>query len=107
MTPEERNKALNRIEAIVPKVIFERFIMVLTQVSARNNSSLITALSRMCTDESDGFWYNMDTGDSQDTITPIREIIDLLDGWILTATVNTESNRVQWHVQSIIGKVEY
>jgi hypothetical protein len=26
---------------------------------------------------------------------------------MLTATVNTEHDRVQWHVQSIIGKVEY
>lgn len=107
MTPEERNKALNRIGAIVPKVVFERFIMVLTQVNERNNNKLIDALSRMCTDESDGFWYNMDTGELQDTITPIREIIDLLEGWILTATINTEHDRIQWHVQSIIGKVEY
>ena len=107
MTPEERSQALSHIGAIIPKVVFERFIMVLAQVSERNNNSLINALNRMCTDESDGFWYNMDTGELQDTITPIREIIDLLDGWILTATVNIESNRVQWHVQSIIGKVEY
>ena len=40
MTPEERNQALKHIGAIVPKVVFERFIMVLTQVSERNNNSL-------------------------------------------------------------------
>ena len=78
-----------------------------TQVSEKNYNKLIEAVNRMCIDESDGFWYNMDTGELQDTVTPIREIIDLLDGWILTATVNTSHDRVQWHVQSIIGKVEY
>ena len=88
-------------------MVFDRFIMVLTQVSEKNYNKLIEAVNRMCIDESDGFWYNMDTGELQDTVTPIREIIDLLDGWILTATVNTSHDRVQWHVQSIIGKVEY
>ena len=107
MTPEERNAALKRIGSLVPGIVFERFIMVLTQVSERNNNKLVEAINQMCIDESDGFWYNMDTGDLQDTITPIREIIDLLDGWIFTATLNTEHDRIQWHVQSIIGKVEY
>ena len=107
MTQEERAKALNNIGALIPKVVFDRFIMVLTQVSEKNYNKLIEAVNRMCIDESDGFWYNMDTGELQDTVTPIREIIDLLDGWILTATVNTSHDRVQWHVQSIIGKVEY
>lgn len=107
MTPEERNKALNHIGAVIPEVVFERFIMILTQVSENNNNKLVEALDRMCTDGSDGFWYNMDAGEKQDSITPIREIIDLLEGWMLTATVDTTHDRVKWHVQSIIGKVEY
>ena len=106
MTPEERNKALDHIRTIIPKVVFERFIIVLAQVGGSNNNKLVEALDRMCIDESDGFWYNMDTGESQETITPIREIIDLLDGWMLTATIKMESNRVQWHVQSIITRSE-
>ena len=107
MTPEERNKALQNIGAIIPGIVFERFIMILTQVGERNNNKLVEALNRLCIDDSDGFWYNMGTGELQDTVTPIREIIDLLDGWILTATVSTEHGRVQWHVESLKGKVEY
>lgn len=107
MTPEERNRALKNIGSLVPNVVFERFIMVLTQVSENNNNKLVEALNRICIDESDGFWYNMDTGEKEETITPIREIIDLLEGWMVTATVIVKNNRVQWHVQSLIGKVEY
>lgn len=106
MTPEERNDALNRLKLIIPKVVFERFIMVLAQIGERNNNKLVEALDRMCTDKSDGFWYNMDTGEKVETITPIREVIDLLEGWILTATVDTTHDRVKWHVQSIITRGE-
>jgi len=104
MTPEERNKALNRIGAVIPEVVFKRFIRILTLVSENNNNKLVEALYRMCIDDSEGFWYNMDAGEKQDTITPIREIIDLLEGWILTATVDTTHERVKWHVQSIIER---
>ena len=106
MTPEQRNDALNRLKTVIPTVVFERFIMVLTQVSESSNNKLVEALDRMCTDDSDGFWYNMNTGETQDVITPIREIIDLLEGWILTATVDTTHNRVKWHVQSIMTRSE-
>jgi len=107
MTPEERNTALNRIMARIPEVVFERFIMVLTQVDGANNDRLVGTLSRLCTNGSYSFGYVMNTGETVETITPIREIIDLLEGWILTATVNTEHDRVYWHIQSIIGKVKY
>lgn len=106
MTPEQRSDALNRLKTVIPTVVFERFIMVLTQISESNNNKLVEVLDRMCTDDSDGFWYIMNTGETQDVITPIREIIDLLEGWILTATVNTEHDKVQWHIQSIITRSE-
>ena len=106
MTQEERAKALNNIGAIIPRVVFDRFIIILTQISGCNDDRLIETLNRICTNKSDGFCYTMGEKDKQETITPIREAIDLLEGWILTATVNTTHDRVKWHIQSIIGKVE-
>lgn len=108
MTPEERSRALDRIKAMIPYEVFKRFVIVLIQVNnKRENNDLVRALNRMCEDESYDFWYTMDKDEYQDTITPIREIIDLLDGWILTATISNEHDMTLWHVKSIIGQVKY
>jgi len=108
MTLEERRQALNSIETMIPGIIFKRFMIALAQVNNQQDKyALLRVLSRMCKDESHEFWYTMEKDESQDTITPIREIIDLLDGWILTATVSTGLDMTLWHVQSIKGKVRY
>lgn len=104
MTSEERAQALNRIGAVIPKVVFDRFIMVLTQIEENNNNALVNALDRICRDISDGFSYSMNTGESADTITPIREVLDLLEGWIITSQITSTEHRVRWGVSSIIGK---
>ena len=107
MTSEERTNALRRIGAVVPDIVFERFIMILTQIEESNNDALVCALDRMCRKESDGFAYRMTTGENKETITPIREVLDLFEGWILTATVSVINDRVKWDVSSIIGKELY
>lgn len=104
MTPEERNKALNHIGALIPEVVFERFIMILTQIEERNNNALVHALDNICRDVTNDFSYSMNTGESADTITPIREALDLLEGWIITSQITSTEHRVRWGVSSIIGK---
>lgn len=104
MTPEERNKALSHIGAVIPEVVFERFIMILTQIEEKNNDALVTVLDRICQNISNGFSYTMNTGESADAITPIREALDLLEGWIITSQIASTGHRVRWGVDSIIGK---
>lgn len=104
MTSEERAKALNRIGAVIPKIVFDRFIMVLTQIEENNNDALVHALDNICRDITNGFTYSMNTGESADTITPIREVLDLLEGWIITSQITSTEQRVRWGVSSIIGK---
>lgn len=104
MSEESRAEALNNISAVVPKVVFERFIMVLTQIEENNNNALVNALDRICRNVSTGFTYSMNSGETEDKITPIREALDLLEGWMITSTVTTTTPRVRWGVESIIGK---
>ena len=106
MTLEERRQALNSIETMIPSIIFKRFMIVLAQVNNQQDKyDLLRVLNRICTDEISEFWYLMKTKELQNTtITPISEIIDLLDGWILTATMTTEHEGSLWHVQSIRGR---
>lgn len=104
MTSEERADALRRIGALIPAVVFERFIMILTQIEENNNDALVHALDNICRDATDGFSYSMNTGENADTITPIREVLDLLEGWIITSQITSTEHRVRWGVNSIIGK---
>lgn len=104
MTEEERTQALNHINALIPKIVFDRFIMILTQIEEKNNDGLIRALDNICRNATDGFFYSMNTGESTDTITPIREALDLLEGWIITSQIASTEHRVKWEVDSIIGK---
>ena len=104
MTPEERNKALQHIGALIPEVVFERFIMILTQIEERNNDALVHALDNICQEATTEFSYSMNTGENADTITPIREVLDLLEGWIITSQITSAEHRIRWGVNSIIGK---
>ena len=105
MNEEQRAEALKYLGTLIPKVVFDRFIMVLTQIEENNNNALVRALNNLCHDRTNEFTYAMNTGESAELITPIREALDLLEGWIITSCIkDTGEKRVRWEVHSIIGK---
>ena len=105
ISADERKIALRNIESVVPNIVFDRFISILTKVEGCINDLLIEALGKASTNPTYTFTYLMKTNESEETITPIREILDLCEGWFITSTSTPGSNsRVQWKVNSIIGK---
>ena len=107
MTEEERADFLTTIQNNIPEIVFERFCIILSQIrSTVNNNKLIEALGKICKNQSKDFCYVMDIGQSKDTITPIREVIDLLDGWIITAQSKIDGTIIQWEVNSILNEVK-
>lgn len=101
MNTEERITALKNISAVVPPTVFDRFLIILTHIDESHNMQLVNAISNLCIKKSSVFFYTMSTGDTIETITPIREILDLLEGWILTSTVVSSANRIKWQVNFI------
>ena len=106
MSEEERSEMLRRISALLPTIVFTQFTVVLTQIQGANHDALIHAIDGICRREKDTFTYRMNSDETADKITPIREALDLLEGWILTSSCSMGSrNRVEWTVASIVGKV--
>lgn len=103
MSEEERAEALSRISALLPTVIFTQFTVVLTRIQGANHDALIHAIDGVCRDK-DTFMYRMNSNEPIDKITPIREALDLLEGWILTSSPSADGTRVKWTVASIVGK---
>ena len=105
MSTEQREEAIARIQAVVPEMVFTRFTQILCMIEERNNDALVSALARQTTGNTMGFGYNMESNADKDTITPIREVLDLFEGWFITSVMETRSNgRIHWEVESIIGK---
>ena len=105
MDVDERKAALNNIASVVPSAVFDRLINVLTMVEERNNDALVHALSEVSINPTHTFTYLMNTNEHEETITPIREILDLCEGWLITSTFSlSSSGRAKWSVKSIIGK---
>lgn len=105
MNEDERKAALRNIASVIPSAVFDRLINVLTLVEGHNNDLLIAALSRVSTDPAHTFTYLMNTNEHEETITPIREILDLCEGWFITSTFSlSSSGRAKWNVKSIIGR---
>ena len=105
MDTDERQAALRNIEKVVPSAVFDRLINVLTMIEERNNDALVHALSEVSTDPTHTFTYRMNTEEHEESITPIREILDLCEGWFITSkSVLGTSGRVRWEVESIIGR---
>jgi hypothetical protein len=105
MDADERKAALRNIESVVPSAVFDRLINVLTMIEEHNNDALVHALSLTSTDPSHSFTYRMNSAEHKETITPIREILDLCEGWFITSkSVVGTSGRVRWEVESIIGR---
>lgn len=104
MTVEEREININDIQNMIPDCIFTTFCEVLTRIGDESDAkdSLIAALGRVCRKESHGFAYIMKADYNENTITPIREILDLLDGWLVSSKVVATSPRTRWAVDSII-----
>lgn len=102
---DERKAALRNIASVVPNAVFDRLIKVLTLIEGTNNDLLVGALGRASTNPAHTFIYRMNTGEHEETITPIREILDLCEGWFITSKSTVGVNgRVRWEVVSIIGK---
>lgn len=105
ISADERKTALRNIESVVPNVVFDRFISILTKVEGCTNDLLVEALGKASTHPAYTFTYLMKTNESEETITPIREILDLCEGWFITSTsISGSSSRVRWKVSSLIGK---
>lgn len=105
MDADERKIALRNIERVVPSAVFDRLINVLTMIGEHNNDALVHALSGLSTDPVSSFIYRMKIEEHEETITPIREILDLCEGWFITSKSTVGVNgRVNWKVESIIGK---
>lgn len=105
MNTGERQAALRNIEKVVPSVVFDRLINVLTMVEERNNDALVQALSKVSTNPKHTFTYRMQTEENVESITPIREILDLCEGWFITSNpIISLGGQVRWVVKSLIGK---
>jgi hypothetical protein len=103
MSTDERQTALKNIASVVPSAVFDRLINVLTMIEERNNDALVQALSEVSTNPTHSFAYRMNTKDHVESITPIREILDLCEGWFITShSVANPDERVRWEVNSII-----
>ena len=106
MSEEERAEMLHRISALLPTIVFTQFTMVLTQIQGTNHDALIHAIDGICRNTGTTFTYRMNADETADKITPIREALDLLEGWILTSSYSMGGrNRIEWTVASIVGKV--
>ena len=103
MSCEERAKAIGIIQHGLPDYIFNRFVNVLTQVAEVSNDAIVYSLSRIMTESSYAFYYRMKETQDETTITPLREILDLLEGWIITSHVQLSpvTHRTIWYVKSI------
>lgn len=101
MTVEERNKALGIINDNIPTIIFEQFLEVCTQINETNRDALIQAISRLHTKGITQFYYSMNSGELENQITPIREALDLLEGWDITSYVCDREPRISWKVKLI------
>ena len=105
MSLDERKTALRNIESVVPNVVFDRLLIILTKVGGCINDLLVEALGKASTNAAHTFTYLMKTNEHEETITPIREILDLCEGWFITSTCSrSSSGRVKWNVKSLIGK---
>lgn len=105
MSVDERKVALRNIESVVPSVVFDHLISILTKIGGCTNDLLVEALSRTSINPAYTFTYLMKTNERAETITLIREILDLCEGWFITSTCSmSSSGRVKWNVKSIIKK---
>lgn len=103
MDEVERINSIKNIERAIPISVFNRFIAILTLVNeSATNNALVRALGKAAINPSYTFLYRMSKGEPEDKITPIREILDLCEGWFITSVAQHETERVVWHVKSII-----
>lgn len=105
MDVDERKAALKNIANVVPSVVFDCLINILTTVGQHTNDAIVTALNKASTNPTFSFTYIMNPEYNEGSITPIREILDLCEGWFITSTSSLDLNgRVHWHVKSLIEK---
>ena len=102
MSIEDRERAIANIQKTVPEEVFNSFVCVLSRVQGFNNDLLVNALNNVINDKKHTFAYRMETGDNETTITPIREILDLFEGWFITSKSRQVSDeKIVWDVKSI------
>lgn len=101
MTDEERVRAMYNIQFQLPDIIYNRLTEILDSIKTDAHDSIINALDKMVTNRCAGFIYHMQTGQTEKDTTPITELIDLLDGWILTSHLSIIKNHTCWNVNVI------
>ena len=87
MKSEALELCFRKIESALPKLIFSHFVLAIDQVmDEKLYDSLLTSITKIVDDKAyRGFTYNMSKNGSENEYTAVNEVIDLLDGWILTA----------------------
>lgn len=102
MSIEDRECAIANIQKTVPEEVFNSFVCVLPRVEESNNDALVSALNKIINNNKHTFMYRMNTGDNETTITPIREILDLFEGWFITSkSRQIADGKIVWDVKSI------
>lgn len=87
MVSAERAKQIMFIHSHLPETVFTTFTSLLTYLNEDNQDKLIYILSRCCDpqDSLDNFTYAMPIKAKTRIHTPVNEILDLLEGWIITS----------------------
>ena len=102
MSIEDRERAIANIQKTVPEEVFNSFVCVLPRVEAYTNDALVSTLNKSINNNKHTFMYRMETGDNETTITPIREILDLFEGWFITSKSRQNPDGMTvWDVKSI------
>ena len=96
---EERIKV---ILSHVPITIGEQFKKVVDTVE--DKPCFIRCLYNTITGASQGFYYRMKPGETEETVTASIEALDLLEGFIITTTLKERddvNDCIRWHIKRI------
>ena len=101
MNYDERKEALDYIRTKIPKEVYVDFMVAIARVHKGNDDRVIQVIKKICNGTLNHFRYQMDYEEEANKITPIREILDILEGWIITSTIEQTSPRVTWLATTI------
>jgi hypothetical protein len=102
MSEDEREEYMKVIQDNLSDILFTRLILLLTDLDTHTTDMLIEALANMFMKKAAGFWYKMTEEATIQTISIVREVIDLLDGWVITSYADwSYTGTLAWHVSPI------
>lgn len=102
MSREEREEYMKTIQTNLTDILFTRFIILLTDLDPEATDSILQAFGHIFNKKATSFWYEMPEEATINTISIMREIIDLLDGWVITSYAKQDNGTLAWNVSSII-----